>query len=204
MNPKKLHLPNVYHEAKKKYHRYVNKTISIITFNPADNQHLHIQSTKKPPKMWKIYCNIYKIGSLSRIWFINNNLFTCKLQEGLICWTTLARSNHLEVLVRNENIVMTLLKSLSPSYEQLIIILEIMHKKKLTMEYVTVFWCMRCPKGGGTKRKKRNSLQIIDIAMVLHHEKIKIHPYAKIPRHVNIVVNLYTLHIFVIRQRTGV
>lgn len=66
----------------KNYHKYVRKTIFIITFNPADNQLLHIQSAQKPLEMWKIYCNIQKIGSLSKIRFINNKVFTFKLQEG--------------------------------------------------------------------------------------------------------------------------
>ena len=42
-----------------------------------------------------------------------------------------------EVPIRNEDIVMTLLESLSPSYEHLIIVLETIHMNEPTIEYVT-------------------------------------------------------------------
>ena len=59
-----------------------------------------------------------------------------------ICWTTSTRSRHsqilacLEVHVRNENIVMTLLESLSTLFEYLITVIKTMSMKEFIMEYV--------------------------------------------------------------------
>ena len=82
------------------------------------NQLLRIKSCKRPPEAWKTLCNIHKMDNLSNILFGLSKLFTYKILEGddlldhinnvkvlvdrLVC---------LEVRMRKENIVMTLLKS---------------------------------------------------------------------------------------------
>lgn len=50
----------------------------------------------------------------------------------------------LKVPVRNEDIVMTLLEILSPSYERMMIGLKIMPIKELTLKYMTTFLYTRC------------------------------------------------------------
>ena len=87
---------------------------------------------------------MHETKSLSNILFLRRKFFTCKMQEGddmldhinkvktladqLLC---------LEVPVKDEDVVMTLLESLPTSYEYLITALETRPMKELTLEFVT-------------------------------------------------------------------
>jgi len=71
----------------------------------------------------------------------------------------------LEVLVKRDYVVMTLFESLSPSYEYLIIAMETMPMKELTMEYVISRLIDEM-----TKRKEKN-IQGGDLGMVTYHSK---------------------------------
>ena len=72
--------------------------------------------------------------------------------------TTLTRLRHswinllLWILVKNENVVMTLLHSLPLAYKHLIIVLETMSMTKIIMEYVTT-----CLMHEMSRRKERNT-----------------------------------------------
>jgi len=156
----------------KDYQRRVKKAMSVIGLNLADNQLAHIKSCKGPAEAWKALCNIHETKSLSNILFIRRKFFTCKMVEGddlldhinnvkaladqLAC---------LEVPVKDEDIVMTLLESLPASYEYLITALETMPMKELTMEYVTARLMHEV-----SKRKEKEP-QGDDAAMMLRQGK---------------------------------
>jgi hypothetical protein len=117
--------------------------MSVIGLNLADNQLAHIKSCKGPAEAWKTLCNIHETKSLSNILFIRRKFFTCKMQKRE---DVLDHINHvkaltdqlacMEVPVRDEDTVMTLLESLPPSYEYFITTLETKARKELTIDYV--------------------------------------------------------------------
>lgn len=110
---------NTNQKAKKKYKKCAKNAISIIALNLVDNQLAHTRSCKGLAKVWKTLCIIHETKSLSNNIFVRRKFFTCKmgdyddlldhinkikaLTNQLVC---------LEVLVTNEDVVMTLLKSL--------------------------------------------------------------------------------------------
>lgn len=131
-------------KVKKDYERRVKKAMSVIGLNLVDSQLAHIKSCKGPAEAWRTLCNIHETRSLSNILFIRRKFFTSKMQEGsdLLNHTNQVKAladqlTCLDVPVRDEDVVMTLLESLPPSFESLITALETMHMKDLTMEFVT-------------------------------------------------------------------
>ncbi len=109
-----------------------------------DSQLHHIKRCKGPAEAWKTLCNILETRSLSNILFIHCKFFTCKMQEGEDLLDHINKVKALvdqlaclEVPVRDEDVVMTLLESLPPSYEYLITTLETLPMQDLTMEFVT-------------------------------------------------------------------
>ena len=84
-------------------------------------------SCKGPMDAWVTLCNIYETKSLSNTLFICHKYLMMKIQEGA---NSLDHINQMKALVdqltclvvpiRDEDLVMTLLKSLPPSYEHLI------------------------------------------------------------------------------------
>lgn len=106
-------------KAKKKYKKRAKNAISIIALNLVDNQLAHIRSCKGLEKVWKTLCIIHKTKSLSNIIFVRRKFFTCKMGDGDDLLDRInkikALTNQLvclEVLMTNEDVVMTLLKSL--------------------------------------------------------------------------------------------
>ena len=151
----------------KEYQRSVKKTMSIIVLNLGDNQLAYIKSCKGPAEEWKELCNIHETKSLSNILFICYNFFTHKMQEGDDLLDHINKVKvladqfaYLKVPVRDEDIVMTLLKNLPTSYKFLITIMETMLMKDLTMNYVTVCLMHKMPK------HKENDPQYEDAAML--------------------------------------
>ena len=121
----------------------VNKKISIIRLNLVDNQLAFIRNCKWLENTCKSFCNIQETKSLLNILFICCIFVTCKMQEGDDLWDdinkvkALVDSNAcLEVCVRDEDIVMTLLESLPTLYKNLITALGIMPRNELTRKYM--------------------------------------------------------------------
>jgi len=118
--------------------------VSIIGINLVDSQLHHIKRCKGPVEAWKTLCNIHETRSLLNILFTRRKFFTCKMQEGEDLLDHINKVKALadqlaclEVPVRDEDVVMTLLESLPPSYEYLITALETLPMQDLTMEFVT-------------------------------------------------------------------
>ncbi len=118
--------------------------MSIIGINLVDSQLHHIKRCKGPAEAWKTLCNIHETRSLLNILFTRRKFFTCKMQEGEDLLDHINKVKALadqlaclEVPVRDEDVVMTLLESLPPSYEYLITALETLPMQDLTMEFVT-------------------------------------------------------------------
>ena len=128
----------------KEFNRRAKKALSIIGLSLANSQLAHIKSCKTPAQAWKALCNIHETKSLSNILFVRRKFFTIKMQEGD---DLMAHINHVkeladqltsfEVPVREEDVVMTLLESLPPSFDNLIIALETLRLEDLTLEFVT-------------------------------------------------------------------
>jgi len=144
----------------------------IIGINLVDNQLHHIKRCKGAAEPWKTLCNIQETRSLSNILFIRRKFFTCKMQEGEDLLHHINKVKALadqlaclEVPVRDEDVVMTLLENLPPSYEYLIIALETLPMQDLTMEFVTARLMHEV-----SKRRKRES-QGDDAAMVSMQRK---------------------------------
>ena len=118
---------NVDPNVKKAYQRHVKKAMSIMGLNLVDNQLIHIKSCKGPTKAWKTLCNIHETKSLSNILFFRHKFFTCEMQEGddLVDHVKKVKAFAgqvacLERLMRDKDIVVTLLESLQASYGYLI------------------------------------------------------------------------------------
>lgn len=131
-------------KAIKEYNRRVKKAMSVIGLNLVDNQLAHIRNCKGPTEAWKTLCNIHETKSLSNILFIRRKFFTIKMQEGDDMLTHINhvrdladQLNCLDVPVKDDDVVMTLLESLPPSFENLITALETLRFEDLTMEFVT-------------------------------------------------------------------
>src|SRR5579875_408018 len=129
---------------KKEYKRRVKKAMSMIGLNLVDAQLAHIKGCKDPAEAWRVLCNIHETRSLSNILFLRRKFFTSKMEEGA---DLLEHINNikaladqlacLEVPMRDDDIVMTLLDSLPPSFEHLITALETLKFADLTIEFVT-------------------------------------------------------------------
>ncbi len=103
-----------------------------------------IKRCEGPTEAWKTLCNIHETRSLSNILYIRRKFFTCKMQEGEDLLDHIKKVKALadqlaclEVPVRDDDVVMTLLESLPPSYEYVITALETLPMQDLTMEFVT-------------------------------------------------------------------
>ena len=101
----------------------------------------------------------------------------------------------LEVHVRNKDVVMILLESLSPSYEYLITTLKTMSIKELTTEYVMTRLMQEVSKRKEKEPKDDNA------TMVLRQGKMTIHLGIKMSIRFIFMANPATLLVFVIRQK---
>ena len=105
---------------------------------------LHIKGCTGLAEAWETLCNIHKTKSLSNILFLRHKFFTIKMEEGTNILEHINKvkslANQLLVLkvpLRGEDVVMTLLDNLPPSFDYLIIALETRPFKELTMVFVT-------------------------------------------------------------------
>lgn len=132
----------------KEYKRHMKKANSIINLNPADNQLAHMKICKGPVEVWTTLCNIYKTKFVQHYFFfvVSSSRVTCN--KTTTCWTTskMLRRSQINMFVwmyswetktlswPYKNIVMTLLKNLSLSYNNLITTLEMIPMKQLPID----------------------------------------------------------------------
>ena len=129
---------------KKEYTRRCKKALAIIAMNLVDKEMLHIKGCTGPAEAWETLCNIHETKSLSNILFLRRKFFIIKMEEGTDILEHINKVKSLadqllvlEVPLRGEDVVMTLLDSLPPSFDYLITALETRPFKELTMEFVT-------------------------------------------------------------------
>ena len=129
---------------KKAYEKRSKTAFGLIATNLVNKEMAHIKGCKGPAEAWKTLCGIHETKSLSNILFLRRKFFTCKMYEGdnmldhinkvksladqLLC---------LDVPIKDEDLVMTLLDSLPTSYENLITALETRPMKELTVDFIT-------------------------------------------------------------------
>jgi hypothetical protein len=131
-------------EVKKAYERRCKKAFAIIAMSLVDKELAHIKGCKGPAEAWKTLCNIHETKSLSNILFIRRKFFTIKMDESDDILTHINKVKSLadqltclEVPMKDEDVVMTLLDSLPPSFEHLITALETRPMKELTLDFIT-------------------------------------------------------------------
>lgn len=131
-------------KAFKAYQRRCKHALSIIATNLVDKQAAHIQHCRDPTVAWQILCDVHEQKTLSNVLFVRRKFFTITMQEGDDMLDHINKVKALadqlaclDVPLRNEDVVMTLLQSLPDSYDYLIAALETRPLKELTLEYVT-------------------------------------------------------------------
>lgn len=124
----------------KEYQRHIKKANSIISLNLVDNQLAHMKNCKGPVEVWKTLCNIYETKFVQHFFFAaSSSRVKCNKTNNLLDHVKNVKvlTNQyvcLDVLVRDENIFMTLLKNLSLSYNNLITTLEMIPMKDLPID----------------------------------------------------------------------
>ena len=128
----------------KAYDKRVKTAFAMIATNLVDKELAHIKHCKGPAEAWRTLCNIHETKSLSNILFLRRKFFTIKMQEGDCMLEHINKVKSLadqllclDVPMHDEDIVMTLLDSLPPSYDHLIVALETRPMKELTVEFIT-------------------------------------------------------------------
>ena len=128
----------------KAFDKRVKTAFAIIATNLVDKEMAHIKHCRGPAEAWKTLCNIHETKSLSNILFLRRKFFTIKMQEADCMLDHINKVKSLadqlmclEVPLKDEDIVMTLLDSLPSSYEHLITALETRPMKELTLEFIT-------------------------------------------------------------------
>lgn len=128
---------------KKEFKCRKKKSFGLIATNVDETNFSHIISCKRSIEAWKTLCNIYESKNLFNIIYISKKFFTCKMEEGKDLMTHV---NKVKALVHQlaivdkpleeSDIVMILLMILSKSYNYVIVALESIKLKELTMDYV--------------------------------------------------------------------
>ena len=128
---------------KKAFEKRSKTAFGLIAINLVDKEMPHIKHCKGPAEAWKTLSNIHETKSLSNILFLRRKFFTIKMQEAddMLDHINKVKSlvdqlTCLEVAIKDEDVVMTLLDSLPTSYEHLITALETRPMKELTLEFV--------------------------------------------------------------------
>lgn len=110
---------NVDPKVQKEYQKRMKKAMFIIALNLVDKWFAHIRSCKGPADAWQILCNIHEMRSLLNILSIHCKFFMCKMDKGDDLLDHInkikALANQLaclQVLMKNEDVIMNLLKSL--------------------------------------------------------------------------------------------
>ncbi len=126
------------------YMRREKKAFAILALNLSDSQLAHIRSCKTPAEAWAKLCNIHEAKSLANILFLRRKFFTIKMEEedDMLAHINKVKAladqlNGADVTISDGDIVMTLLESLPPSYEYLIVAMESRPISELTLDYVT-------------------------------------------------------------------
>ena len=187
----------------KKYQRRVKKTMSIINFNLADNQLMHIKSCKGHAEAWKTLYNIHETNSLFNIIFICCKFFRARCKRATTFWTTLTRSMCSQItpfvwryMWEMKTLSWPYLRAwrrhmntwLSPWRQCPYRIL-----RWTTWRHV---WCTRCHSARGRSPTVRMLL------WCPNKPKAATYFYAKVQNQVFIVANRATLRVFATNQRT--
>ena len=108
------------------------------------SQLAYIRSCKTPREAWVKLCNIHEAKSLANILFLRRKFFTIKMEEedDMLAHINKVKAladqlNGADVTISDGDVVMTLLESLPPSYEYLIVAMESRPISELTLDYVT-------------------------------------------------------------------
>ena len=128
---------------KRAFEKRFKTAFGFIAINLVNEEMTHIKHCKGPTEAWKTFCNIHRTKSLSSFLFLRRKFFTIKMQEAddMLDHINKVKSlvdqlTCLEVAIKDEDVVMTLLDSLPTSYEHLITSLETRPMKELTLEFV--------------------------------------------------------------------
>ena len=125
---------NAEESTKKEYTRRCKKALDIIAMNLVDKEMLHIKGCTRLVKAWETLCNICETKSLSNNLVLRCKFFTIKMEEGTDIFKYIDKAKSLadqllvlEVRLRGEDMVMTLLDGLPPSFDYQIMALQRTH-----------------------------------------------------------------------------
>ena len=156
----------------KAFQRRSKLALSIIATNLVNQQAAHIQHCRDPTSAWQILCGVHEQRSLSNILFLRRKFFTIQMQDGGDMLDHINKVKALagqlaclEVPLRGEDVVMTLLQSLPDSFDYLIAALETRPLTELTIEYVTSRLMHEVTK------KKEKEVKGEDSALFVHQAK---------------------------------
>ena len=137
-------LSTVSDDVKKAYERRCKKIFTIIATSLLDKELVHIKGCKGLAEAWRMLCIIHVTKSLSNILFIRRKFFTIKMDEGTDILDHINKVKSLanqltclEVPMKEEDVVITLLDSLPPSFDHLITALERRPMKEFTFDFIT-------------------------------------------------------------------
>ena len=144
----------------------------ILCTHMVDAQIQHVKSCKGAAQAWKTLCGIHETKGLANVLFLRRKFFTMKMQETddllqhINKVKTLAdQLDALDVPVTEGDIVMTILESLPPSFENLIVAMETKDIKELTLTYVTSRLMHEV-----TRKKEHQVLATENAALVVRHK----------------------------------
>ena len=107
------------------FEKWSKTAFGFIAINLVDKEMAHIKHCKGPAEAWKTLCNIHETKSLSNILILRRKFFTIKMQEAddMLDHINKVKSfvdqlTCLELAIKDEDVVMTLLDSLPTSYER--------------------------------------------------------------------------------------
>jgi hypothetical protein len=144
----------------------------ILCTHMVDAQIQHVKSSKGAAEAWKSLCGIHETKGLANVLFLRRKFFTMKMQEtdDLLQHINKVKTlvdllKALDVPVMDGDIVMTILESLPPSFENLIVAMETKDIKELTLTYVTSRLMHEV-----TSKKEHQMVATENTALVVRHK----------------------------------
>jgi hypothetical protein len=125
------------------YNEKEMKAFALLCEHFTDAQLAHIQYCDNVRNAWEALCNVHEAKTIGNKLFLRRRFFTIKMQEGddmLVHINTVKTLGDqlcsIEVNITDEDVYMTLLMSLPPSFDNLVTSLESMSTKDVDLQFI--------------------------------------------------------------------